>query len=211
VGENRGSSDHCSHIPTTRNEPRLGSFAGCGCKRPIFLPPPCRVLIASGPGRQTRYQRIWVGTARGSSSRGARKAVLQLARDMGAGHPAGFTVDGPRGPARVAQPGAVWLAKATGNLVLRSISKRRAIRRCGTGTARKFPSHSPWWALRSVSRFTCRPMRTKRRWNRHARTLMRASARWSPARRPWRPRGPESAPGQARERSRLGCQVFIPS
>jgi lysophospholipid acyltransferase (LPLAT)-like uncharacterized protein len=37
---------------------------------------------------------------------------------MAAGHPAGFTVDGPRGPARVAQPGAVWLAKATGNPVL---------------------------------------------------------------------------------------------
>src|SRR5437764_11132575 len=37
---------------------------------------------------------------------------------MGAGRPAGFTVDGPRGPARVAQPGAVWLAKATGNPVL---------------------------------------------------------------------------------------------
>ena len=32
--------------------------------------------------------------------------------------PAGFTLDGPRGPARVAQPGAVWLAKATGNPVL---------------------------------------------------------------------------------------------
>ena len=37
---------------------------------------------------------------------------------MAAGKPAGFTVDGPRGPARVAQPGAVWLAKATGNPVL---------------------------------------------------------------------------------------------
>ena len=37
---------------------------------------------------------------------------------MAAGRPAGFTVDGPRGPARVAQPGAVWLAKATGNPVL---------------------------------------------------------------------------------------------
>ncbi len=48
----------------------------------------------------------------------ARKALLQLKRDMAAGRPAGFTVDGPRGPARVAQPGAVWLAKATGNPML---------------------------------------------------------------------------------------------
>jgi lysophospholipid acyltransferase (LPLAT)-like uncharacterized protein len=37
---------------------------------------------------------------------------------MAAGRPAGFTLDGPRGPARVAQPGAVWLASATGNPVL---------------------------------------------------------------------------------------------
>jgi lysophospholipid acyltransferase (LPLAT)-like uncharacterized protein len=37
---------------------------------------------------------------------------------MEAGKPAGFTIDGPRGPARVAQPGAIWLAKASGNPVL---------------------------------------------------------------------------------------------
>jgi lysophospholipid acyltransferase (LPLAT)-like uncharacterized protein len=63
-------------------------------------------------------ERFGYGTARGSTSRGARKALRQLTRDMAAGNPAGFTVDGPRGPARVAQPGAVWLAKVTGNPVL---------------------------------------------------------------------------------------------
>src|SRR6185312_6412036 len=63
-------------------------------------------------------ERFGYGTARGSTSRGARKALLQLTRAMAAGRPAGFTVDGPRGPARVAQAGAVWLAKATGNPVL---------------------------------------------------------------------------------------------
>src|SRR5437870_9150834 len=63
-------------------------------------------------------ERFGYGTARGSTSRGARKALLQLTRDLAAGKPAGFTVDGPRGPACVAQPGAIWLAKATGNPVL---------------------------------------------------------------------------------------------
>jgi lysophospholipid acyltransferase (LPLAT)-like uncharacterized protein len=63
-------------------------------------------------------ERFGYGTARGSTSRGARKALLQLTRDMAAGKAAGFTVDGPRGPARIAQAGAVWLAKATGNPVL---------------------------------------------------------------------------------------------
>jgi lysophospholipid acyltransferase (LPLAT)-like uncharacterized protein len=62
--------------------------------------------------------RFGFGTARGSSSRGGVKALLQLKRDMAAGHPAGFTVDGPRGPARRAQSGAIWLAKATGHPVL---------------------------------------------------------------------------------------------
>ena len=63
-------------------------------------------------------ERFGYGTARGSTSRGARKALLQLTRDMRDGRPAAFTVDGPRGPARVAQAGAVWLAKATGNPVV---------------------------------------------------------------------------------------------
>ena len=63
-------------------------------------------------------ERFGYGTARGSTSRGGQKALLQLTRDLEAGRPAGFTIDGPRGPARVAQLGAVWLAKATGHPVL---------------------------------------------------------------------------------------------
>ena len=60
-------------------------------------------------------RRFGYGTARGSSSHGGRRAMVQLAGEMKRGHGAGFTLDGPRGPARVAQPGAVWLAKATGH------------------------------------------------------------------------------------------------
>jgi lysophospholipid acyltransferase (LPLAT)-like uncharacterized protein len=62
--------------------------------------------------------RFGFGTARGSSSRGGVGALVQLRRDLSSGHPAAFTVDGPRGPARVAQPGAVWLAGATGSPLL---------------------------------------------------------------------------------------------
>jgi lysophospholipid acyltransferase (LPLAT)-like uncharacterized protein len=63
-------------------------------------------------------ERFGYGTARGSTSRGAVKALVQLKRDMAAGKPAAFTLDGPRGPAKVAQPGAIWLAKATGNPIV---------------------------------------------------------------------------------------------
>jgi lysophospholipid acyltransferase (LPLAT)-like uncharacterized protein len=57
-------------------------------------------------------------TSRGSTSRGGRRALLQLKREMDRGRPSGFAVDGPRGPARKVQPGAVWLAKLTGNPVV---------------------------------------------------------------------------------------------
>lgn len=61
--------------------------------------------------------KLGYATARGSSSRGALKAMLQLVRDIRQ-KPVAFTLDGPRGPARVAQPGAVWLSKATGNPII---------------------------------------------------------------------------------------------
>ena len=41
-------------------------------------------------------ERFGYGTARGSTSRGARKAMLQLVRDMGRGKPAGFAVNAAR-------------------------------------------------------------------------------------------------------------------
>ena len=57
------------------------------------------------------------GTARGSTSRGGSRALLQMVRDVKSKAVA-FTLDGPRGPAEVAQPGAVWLSKATGNPIV---------------------------------------------------------------------------------------------
>ena len=63
-------------------------------------------------------RRFGYGAARGSTSRGARRALIQLKRDVTAGRPAAFTVDGPRGPARRVQPGAVWLAGVTGSPIL---------------------------------------------------------------------------------------------
>jgi lysophospholipid acyltransferase (LPLAT)-like uncharacterized protein len=62
--------------------------------------------------------RFGFGVARGSTSRGGARALVQLRQELAAGHPAAFTVDGPRGPARVAQVGAVWLAGATGQPIL---------------------------------------------------------------------------------------------
>jgi lysophospholipid acyltransferase (LPLAT)-like uncharacterized protein len=63
-------------------------------------------------------ERFGYHAARGSTSRGGRRALVAMKRAMDRGLPAGFTLDGPRGPAERAQPGAIWLAKATGNPLL---------------------------------------------------------------------------------------------
>ncbi len=58
------------------------------------------------------------GAVRGSSSRGGARVLVQAKRQLESGHSLLITPDGPRGPARVAQPGAVWLAGATGCPIL---------------------------------------------------------------------------------------------
>jgi lysophospholipid acyltransferase (LPLAT)-like uncharacterized protein len=62
--------------------------------------------------------RFGYGTARGSTSRGGARALVQMRRDLTNGRAVAFTVDGPRGPAKVAQSGAAWLAGATGQPVV---------------------------------------------------------------------------------------------
>jgi lysophospholipid acyltransferase (LPLAT)-like uncharacterized protein len=51
---------------------------------------------------------------RGSSSRGAVRALLGMRRELEHGWTVAFTIDGPRGPRFVAKPGAALLARATG-------------------------------------------------------------------------------------------------
>jgi lysophospholipid acyltransferase (LPLAT)-like uncharacterized protein len=63
-------------------------------------------------------RRFGYDAARGSTSRGGARALVQMRRALAAGRPVAFTVDGPRGPARVAQPGAVWLAAVTGQPIV---------------------------------------------------------------------------------------------
>jgi lysophospholipid acyltransferase (LPLAT)-like uncharacterized protein len=63
-------------------------------------------------------RRFGYDTARGSTSRGGARALARMRREIRAGRPTAFTVDGPRGPARVAQPGAVWLASTSGQPII---------------------------------------------------------------------------------------------
>jgi lysophospholipid acyltransferase (LPLAT)-like uncharacterized protein len=63
-------------------------------------------------------QRFGYGAVRGSSTRGGAGALIEAIRSMKKGFPAGFTVDGPKGPRYEAKPGPVVLAKKTGNPIM---------------------------------------------------------------------------------------------
>ena len=51
---------------------------------------------------------------RGSSSKGAIRALLGMRRELEQGWTVAFTIDGPKGPRYVAKPGPVVLARSTG-------------------------------------------------------------------------------------------------
>jgi lysophospholipid acyltransferase (LPLAT)-like uncharacterized protein len=114
--------DHLDRIRTSGRQPIMAFWHGRILPAAYYFRRRGIVVITSenfdGEWIAGIIERFGYGTARGSTSKGARRALRQLMRDIGAGRPVGFTLDGPRGPARVAQPGAVWLAKATGNPVL---------------------------------------------------------------------------------------------
>ena len=58
-------------------------------------------------------ERIGYSVVRGSSSRGGSSALRDMVRQVRKGRHAALTVDGPRGPARVVQPGVLQLARLT--------------------------------------------------------------------------------------------------
>ena len=114
--------DHYDAIVASRREPIFAFWHGRILPATWFWRDRGIVVMTSqnfdGEWIARIIRRFGYGTARGSTSRGARRALVQLKRDVAAGRPAAFTVDGPRGPARRVQPGAVWLAGATGNPIL---------------------------------------------------------------------------------------------
>jgi hypothetical protein len=113
---------HLDAIRAAGHQPVMGFWHGRILPATVYFRRRGIVVITSenfdGEWIARIIERFGYATARGSTSSGGKRALLQLVREMKAGRPAGFTLDGPRGPARVAQPGAVWLAMATGNPLL---------------------------------------------------------------------------------------------
>jgi len=81
------------------------------------------IVVMSSRSRDGEYiarfiQRFGYGAARGSSSRGAGRALAEMVECMENGIDVAFTIDGPRGPVYVAKDGAVILARHTGHAIL---------------------------------------------------------------------------------------------
>lgn len=81
------------------------------------------IVVMSSVSRDAEYtgrviKRFGYGTARGSATRGGGRALAEMAHCLENGMEVGFTIDGPRGPAYVAKPGAVTLARHTGHAIL---------------------------------------------------------------------------------------------
>jgi len=81
------------------------------------------IVVITSKSRDGEYiarfiQRFGFGAIRGSSSRGASRALVEMRNAMRLGCETGFSVDGPRGPRYEAKPGPVYLAKLTGDPVV---------------------------------------------------------------------------------------------
>jgi lysophospholipid acyltransferase (LPLAT)-like uncharacterized protein len=91
------------------------------------------IVVMSSRSRDAEYvgrfiKRFGYGTARGSATRGGGRALAEMAECLSNDLHVGFTIDGPRGPAYVAKPGAVTLARHTGQAILPfHIAARRAV------------------------------------------------------------------------------------
>ena len=58
------------------------------------------------------------GLIRGSSTRGAERALISLVRELQAGHEVAITPDGPRGPPATFAPGALVAAQRSDSFIL---------------------------------------------------------------------------------------------
>ncbi len=62
-------------------------------------------------------KRFGYGAARGSSTRGAKGALVEMIRELRDKKDVAFSIDGPKGPRYVAKSGAVWVAAQTGDAI----------------------------------------------------------------------------------------------
>ena len=101
-------------------------------------------------------------TTRGSTTRGGSAALRETIRDARAGKNIAFTPDGPKGPARIAQPGVITTAQATG-LPIIPIAFAAKKKSCwARGTAWSSRCRSRRRSFSTARRSPCRVTATRR-------------------------------------------------
>lgn len=82
--------------------------------------PHCTLSSESKDGNMMRkvLERAGYLTAKGSSTRGGKKGLIKLIRNMRTNTPGALTVDGPKGPLYDVKDGVFELAKLTGTIVI---------------------------------------------------------------------------------------------
>lgn len=75
-------------------------------------------LSKDGDLQAENFRRLGYNIVRGSTGRRGAAATREILKALEAGGVLAFTPDGPRGPARVAQEGAIYFAKKTGKPII---------------------------------------------------------------------------------------------
>jgi lysophospholipid acyltransferase (LPLAT)-like uncharacterized protein len=106
----------------------------------------------------------WYGvdSARGSTTRGGSGALRELIRDARAGRNIVFTPDGPKGPARIAQPGVISAAQLTGLPIVPIAFAAKKKSCCAPGTAWSSRCRSRRRSFSTARRSPCRVTATRK-------------------------------------------------
>lgn len=107
----------------------------------------------------------WYGvdSARGSTTRGGGAALRELIRAAREGKNIVFTPDGPKGPARIAQPGVIAAAQATQLPIIPIAFAAKKKSCCARGTAWSSRCRSRRRSFSTDRRWPCRVTATRKR------------------------------------------------
>ena len=86
--------------------------------------PDCQAMVSrskDGDFIAGALPRFGIAPVRGSSSKGGKEALQQMIEGVRAGRSATLTIDGPRGPRRIAKAGVFALSRSTGRPILPAI------------------------------------------------------------------------------------------
>lgn len=130
---------------TSRGEPAVILSLWHGQMLPILCAhrgEPCTVLVSEhrdGEIIARILAAFGFSAARGSSSRGGSRALLQLVQLVKAGHDIAITPDGPRGPRQQMAPGVLLIAQRTGSPIVPLVAHADSVWRLRSWDAFEIP------------------------------------------------------------------------